>query len=147
VSAPKKESAGSEPDRARSIGESISTSALKSANGIQKRAAKDGFDWEDVLPVFGKVEEELAEVKAELEFPHVNQDKVKEELGDLLFAAVNLCRHLGVDPEHSLNDANRKFSQRYEKVCKLAMDSGQELRNISMLEKEALWVKAKKLCN
>jgi len=87
--------------------------ALSQAAKIQKRCAHVGFDWQDVNGVFEKIVEEVAEVKQEL---HGDQDALAEELGDLLFAVVNLCRHARQDPEALLRQANKKFTKRFQGV-------------------------------
>ncbi len=82
--------------------------ALRWSEKLQKRAAHHGFDWDNVAPVFDKLDEEIGELKAEILIED-NQQKIADEMGDVLFASVNLSRHLGVDPEQALRDSNRKF--------------------------------------
>jgi XTP/dITP diphosphohydrolase/ATP diphosphatase len=90
--------------------------ALLEAGKLGARAAKIGFDWPDVSGVFAKLEEELAELRAEVDAAQPDQARVAEELGDLLFTAVNLARHLQVEPEFALRAANRKFRERFNRM-------------------------------
>jgi ATP diphosphatase len=109
--------------------------ALMRAEKIQKRAAKVGFDWDTVPPVLAKVREELAEVEGALGDPQ----KVEEELGDLLFAVVNLTRKLKVDGEVALQRATDKFGRRFRAVEVLAKAQGADLGKMSLEELDGLW--------
>lgn len=115
--------------------------ALKRADKIQKRAARVGFDWPDVAPVFDKINEEVDEVKDAVE--QANASAIEDELGDLLFTVVNLTRHYGVDAERALAKANDKFSSRFKQVEQLAQHHGAELNALSLEELDALWDEAK----
>ena len=87
---------------------------MMEARKLGSKAAKVGFDWPDVEGLFEKLQEEIAELKAELKKPvEAEQSRVEEELGDLLFTAVNLARHLKVDAESALRAANAKFRARF----------------------------------
>ena len=108
---------------------------------LQLHAKALGFDWSEPMPVFDKVLEELDEVKDA--FVDQSASEMHEELGDLLFAVINLSRHLQVDPTSALAQANEKFSQRFTEVEALA-----EAEQINMLEAdletlEALWRRVK----
>lgn len=119
-----------------------SAPALMQAQDIQKRVAKVGFDWTEVGGVFDKVREELAELAAahaQAEGPQ----RLREEIGDLLFSVVNLARHLGVDAEDALRGANRKFTQRFEQVEQAARASGRQPAECTTAELEAFWQQAK----
>lgn len=116
--------------------------ALKQADKIQKRAARVGFDWPDVEPVFDKINEEVAEVKDAV--ARSNADDIEDELGDLLFTVVNLTRHYGVDAERALAKANDKFSGRFRQVEELAHVKGVDLKSLSLDELDSLWNLAKK---
>ena len=94
-------------------------------------------------PVVDKVLEELQEVSDEIAQTKVDPQRVEEELGDLLFAVVNLCRHLEVEPESALRQANEKFSGRFTQVEAFAQLQGQTLESMSMEQKELLWQRAK----
>lgn len=114
--------------------------ALLRALRIQERAAKKGFDWEpgDVASVRDKVLEELGELKDEVEA--IRPAATREELGDFLFAAVNMARHLGIDPEEALQEANAKFADRFRTVEARA---GAEMEHMGLPELDALWREAK----
>lgn len=104
---------------------------------LTRKAARIGFDWEKVEGVFEKLHEEAGEVKSALNSD--DSKKVEEELGDLLFAAVNLARFLKVDPEIALSRANAKFSQRFRTMERLARERGKEFKDLPRDQMEALW--------
>ncbi|QOL27344.1 nucleoside triphosphate pyrophosphohydrolase [Thalassotalea sp. LPB0316] len=114
--------------------------ALSQANKIQKRCAHVGFDWSSIEDVFAKVEEEVAEVKAELP---TGGEALNQELGDLLFAVVNLCRHAKQDPESLLRAANQKFTKRFEQVERLAREQHSQVENCDLAQLEAYWQQVK----
>ena len=120
----------------------IVKSALKAAGDTQSKCAEVGFDWTDVWPVFDKVAEELEEVKAEVHASEPSQHNIEDELGDLLFAVVNLARHLQVDPEIALRKANEKFNKRFALVEQFAKPS--KLQEMDATALEELWQKAKR---
>jgi len=113
--------------------------SLSIAQKYQERAARVGFDWEEIDPVFRKVEEELAEVKGA-----ETKQGLEEELGDLLFAVVNLVRWNGFDAESALRLANRKFRSRFEYIEKTISARGESLTDTTLTEMDALWEQAKK---
>jgi ATP diphosphatase len=121
------------PDDSALAGVALALPALKRAAKLQRRAARTGFDWPDRAGPRAKIDEELAELDAETDHP-----RILEELGDLLFAVVNLARHLNVEPEAALREANRKFEARFRMIEKHPGFS-----ELSLDEKEALWVAAK----
>ncbi|WP_286262518.1 nucleoside triphosphate pyrophosphohydrolase [Thalassotalea atypica] len=114
--------------------------ALSQANKIQKRCAHVGFDWNNLDDVFAKVEEEVQEVKEQL---YGEQDKLAEELGDLLFAVVNVCRHIKQDPEAILRAANNKFTKRFEAVEKKVEGSGKTIQEHDITALEQYWQQVK----
>ena len=120
--------------------------ALRWSEKLQKRAASHGFDWDDIQPVFDKVNEEINELKAEVVIED-NQERISDEMGDILFASVNLSRHLGVNPEQALRDSNRKFISRFEVVEQLLQKDGKVMEDCSVAVLEEYWQKAKKLIN
>jgi tetrapyrrole methylase family protein/MazG family protein len=115
--------------------------ALLEAFQISRRAARVGFDWDEVTGIFEKLEEEIAELRKAL--APLDRDAVEEELGDLLFTAVNLSRFLGLDPEVTLKKANKKFKQRFMGMEVEALNGGAELSKLSKEEMEELWRLAK----
>lgn len=118
--------------------------ALKTAHLIGVASSKISFDWEDHLQVLYKVEEEWQEVKEELSVTgKFNQDRVAEEMGDLLFSVAQLARHLNVEPEAALRAANKKFLKRFHLLEQLARERGQVVGQMSQPEMEELWVVAK----
>lgn len=110
--------------------------ALSQAAKIQKRCSHIGFDWDNVDDVFAKIEEEVQEVKAEL---HQDPQALSEELGDLLFAVVNLCRHAKQDPETILRKANQKFTKRFQSVEDKVHKSAKAFTEHNIEELEDYW--------
>jgi MazG family protein len=108
---------------------------------LTKKAARTGFDWDDAAGIFAKLREETGEIQHALQAG--DRPKVEEELGDLLFAAVNLARFLHVDPEIALKNANAKFVWRFQEMERLAADDGRKFEDIPRAEKESLWLSAK----
>jgi nucleoside triphosphate diphosphatase len=117
------------------------TSPLIMAYRIQERAARLGFDWPDTTGPIGKVKEELAEV--ERATSNGQRAAIEDEIGDLLFAVVNLARKLAIDPSVALERANEKFKGRFERVEDLARERGLELGRASLEELDKLWVEVK----
>ena len=115
---------------------------LLMAYRLQERAAGIGFDWPDATGPMAKVKEETAEL--EQEQGAGRREQVEEELGDLLFAAVNLGRKLGIEAGQALERANLKFMQRFEKVEKLAEERGLEMGRASLEELDKLWEEVKR---
>jgi ATP diphosphatase len=113
--------------------------ALSQAAKIQKRCAHVGFDWDNKHDVFAKIEEEVQEVKEELEKSPNDKNNLAEELGDLMFAVVNLCRHAKEDPETLLRKANTKFSKRFKAVEAHVNDSGKALVEHDLETLEHFW--------
>lgn len=117
--------------------------ALTRADKLQKRCAKVGFDWDNPADVLAKVEEELQEVKDELTATEYSPEKTAEELGDLLFASVNLCRHYKVDAETALRNANVKFEKRFRLVEDEVKKQGKKVADCSLSELDQIWDKIK----
>ncbi len=116
--------------------------ALMRAQKLQGRAARVGFDWPDHTGVRDKIREELLEVEEAI--ISGEQAKIAEEMGDLLFAVVNLARFMQVDAETALRDANQKFSRRFRAVEQGIRAGGRQMQDATLDEMEALWVEAKK---
>ena len=113
------------------------------AEKLQHRAARVGFDWPEAQQVLDKIEEEIAELRAELEAETVEDDRIASEWGDLAFALVNLARHLAVSPETALRGCNSKFRQRFSMIESELSRSGSDLETATLEEMEALWQKSK----
>ena len=104
-------------------GVALALPALLRAAKIQARAARIGFDWPEVRPVLAKLAEEIAELEAELDHG-ADCDRIEDEMGDVLFAAANLARKLGLDPETALRRATAKFERRFRRVEAIASERG-----------------------
>jgi MazG family protein len=115
--------------------------ALHSASKIGAKTSKVNFDWTHYEQVIEKVEEELAELKEEIK--NNNQEKIDEEMGDLLFSVAQLARHLKVEPEMSLHRANQKFITRFNTVEKLITEEGHKFTDLSHEQLEDYWIKSK----
>lgn len=109
---------------------------------ISKKAAKAGFEWPDVNGVYDKVYEELNEVKNAS-----NPEELEDELGDVLFTVVNLCRHYHIKPQNAMHKANAKFIKRFNLVYRMANEQGLKLEELSPAQYDELWNKAKKWCD
>jgi ATP diphosphatase len=116
--------------------------AYLEANKIQKKVASVGFDYKKKLDAIDKISEELEELKIEIKAQ--NQSKIKEELGDLIFATLDVSRKLKLDPEIILKKANNKFSKRWRKLESLAKKENLNLNKLSLKKYDLLWNKAKK---
>jgi ATP diphosphatase len=121
------------PDDSALAGVALALPALERAAKLQRRAARVGFDWPDRSGARAKIDEELAELDAESD-----HHRMLDELGDLLFAVVNLARHLNIEPEAALREANAKFERRFR-----AIEKTPDFKQLSLDEKEALWAAAK----
>jgi tetrapyrrole methylase family protein/MazG family protein len=131
------------PPKPTSLLDGVSRALPATMEGFQltRKASRIGFDWDNVEGVFEKMREEQAEVRKAIEFR--DQKKIEEEIGDALFAAVNLARFLKVDPEIALKKANAKFFARFREMERLARSSGREFKNLPRDEMESLWESAK----
>jgi ATP diphosphatase len=116
--------------------------ALQTAFRLQKQAALAGFDWKDISPVLEKVEEELGEIRRELEADG-DRRRLAGEIGDLLFTCVNLARHAGADPETALRATNRKFMARFSYIEARLAEQGTSVEETDLDELEALWQESK----
>jgi ATP diphosphatase len=116
--------------------------ALVKAMELQRKAATVGFDWNDPRAVLKKIREETAEIEAALE--RNDRSELESETGDLLFALVNLARHVGTDPEMALRTCNVKFERRFAYIERALQARGQTLEDASLDEMDALWNEAKK---
>jgi len=122
----------------------VNLPALARAQKIQKRAARVGFDWGDAVPALEKVDEEVRELRAELtNRTAASPERLEEEIGDLLFAVVNVARLIGADAETALRRATLKFERRFRRVEALLAQSGKTPEQASLSEMDALWDRAK----
>jgi MazG family protein len=122
--------------------------ALSRAVKLQARAARVGFDWPSLAPVLAKLEEEIGELKGaiaekERDPSRGASEKIKEEFGDLLFVLANVARHLGIDPEAALRDANSKFVRRFVYIEDALRAEGRSPAQSSLEEMDRLWDEAK----
>lgn len=115
--------------------------SLMRALKLQQKAAKVGFDWSEALPILDKIQEEIAELRHEISVG--DQQKTEEEYGDLLFAMVNLGRHLKLEPESALRGTNEKFRTRFHYIERKLIERQQSLEDATLDEMEALWSEAK----
>jgi nucleoside triphosphate diphosphatase len=117
--------------------------ALTRAAKLTTRAARVGFDWPDAEAVLRKLDEEIAELRAEL--PERDRARLADEVGDLLFVLANLARKLDLDPETCLRKANQKFSARFNATEQAAASAGKALAEMSLEEMEAVWQEIKRI--
>jgi MazG family protein len=120
----------------------FSLPALIKANRIQEKVRAVGFDWDVREQIWDKVEEELKELKFEVEAN--NQNEMENEFGDLLFSVVNAARLYGIDPETALEKTNRKFMGRFDYLEKQTIKKGKSLKSMNLDEMNVIWEEAKK---
>jgi ATP diphosphatase len=116
--------------------------ALTRAEKLQKRAAREGFDWPEVAQVLDKIDEEIRELQTEIS-AQASHDRLVDELGDLLFACANLARKLKVDPETALRSTNAKFERRFRRIEHWLAEAGKTPADSTLGEMDALWDRAK----
>jgi len=121
----------------------MSLPAMVKANRIQEKARGVGFDWDNKEQVWAKVEEELGELKDEVD-TKASIDRIEDELGDVLFSVINYARFIDVDPEMALERTNRKFIKRFQFLENEVKKEGKELNNMTLTEMDAIWSEAKK---
>jgi nucleoside triphosphate diphosphatase len=119
----------------------VALPALTRALKLQDKAGRVGFDWNDPRAVLAKIREEADEIEAELDGP--DKSKAAAEVGDLLFAVVNLARHIGADPEDVLRQTNLKFERRFGSIERALAARGKTPKDVSLTEMDALWDEAK----
>ncbi len=131
-------------DKPKSLLDSVPRALPATMEGLQltRKASRAGFDWDNAQGIFEKLREECAELRHASE--RKDAARVEEEMGDLLFAAVNLARFLQVDPEIALKNANAKFARRFREMERLSADNGQAFAEIPRADKEKLWEAAKR---
>ena len=121
----------------------VALPALSRALKLQVKASKVGFDWNDPRAVLRKIREEADEIEAELDGPETNQSAAAAEIGDLLFAVVNLARHLDADPEAVLRQTNLKFERRFAAIERALAARGKAPQDATLVEMDRLWNQAK----
>jgi len=117
--------------------------ALPRALKLQEQAGKVGFDWNDARAVLAKIREEADEIESALALGPAEHNRLAEEVGDLLFAVVNLARHAGADPETALRAANAKFERRFAAIERALAARGKSPQQSTLTEMDALWDAAK----
>jgi XTP/dITP diphosphohydrolase len=122
----------------------VSLPAMVKASRIQEKARAVGFDWDEPAQVWLKVEEELRELKAEID-AKAAIEKVEDEFGDVFFSLVNYARFIGVNPEDALEKTNKKFIKRFQYLESKASGSGKKLEDMTLAEMDVYWNEAKKL--
>lgn len=116
---------------------------LTRAVKLQKRAAQVGFDWQAAAPILAKLDEEVAEFKAEMNAETIDEQRLADEFGDILFVMANLARHLKLDPETAIRSTNRKFDRRFRFIEQKALENGEKMDEMSLEALEAYWQESK----
>jgi nucleoside triphosphate diphosphatase len=117
---------------------------LTRAVKLQAKAARVGFDWPSLAPVFDKLKEELEELEEEIAATeHADRARIEEEFGDLLFVVANVARHLKIDPEAALRSANHKFTRRFQAIERRLAEDGRTPQQSTLTEMDRLWDEAK----
>ena len=119
--------------------------ALIKATRIQDKAKAVGFDWENKNQVWEKVQEELGELRAEIETDKADKEKIEQEFGDVLFSLINYARFIDVDPESALEKTNKKFIKRFQYLEDETRKQGKALEDMTLEEMDVYWNKAKEL--
>jgi len=134
------EAAGRLPSLLDGVG--LGLPGLTRAIKLQNRAARVGFDWPNILPVLDKLEEEIRELRHEIDTAAA-PERLQDEAGDVLFGLANLCRHLKIDPEAALRHTNGKFERRFRRIEALLAERGKPAEAADLAELDALWDQAK----
>jgi nucleoside triphosphate diphosphatase len=142
IKAAERAAKGEQHDDSALAGVSRGLPEWKRALKLQERAARVGFDWPHEQPVIDKLLEEVDEVRAEFANGR-DQERLQDEIGDVLFVMVNLARHAGVDFSQAMRHANAKFERRFRSMEQLALEQGRSLAQQDLAEQEALWQQAK----
>ena len=150
IKAEEKRAAGDTATKEASLLDGVSTKApaLMEAHQLSTKAARVGFDWQHIEDIFAKIQEELNELRAAIGVhaeskTEADHTRVREEVGDLLFAVTNIARHLRVEPEAALKLTNRKFRRRFRYIEESLRRRGVEFEAMTIDELEALWQEAK----
>jgi MazG family protein len=132
---------GKKPKESILDGLPSSMPGLSRACALTRKAARVGFDWPDTKGVIAKIREELSELEAEI--GTAKPDRIKDEVGDILFSIVNLARHLQVEPEEALRHSNAKFKERFAYIERQLKKQGREPTDATLEEMDRLWEEAK----
>jgi len=137
-----------EAGRSRLDGIARTLPAMLRAEKLQRRAARSGFDWPDIAPVFDKLQEEIGELREAWQTAVTSgcadaHDAVEDELGDLLFVCVNLARFMNVNPEEALSRTNHKFERRFRAIEEVLAREGREMEQEPLEALEAIWQSVK----
>ena len=116
--------------------------ALTRAAKLQQKAAEVGFDWGAIDPIFAKIQEEITEIRYEIAIGG-SKERLADELGDVMFACVNLARHLKLDPEAALRGTNAKFERRFQRIEQWLAKNNRAPVDSTLTEMDALWNQAK----
>lgn len=145
IKAAERKAAGKTEENQPSLLDGVSKKipALLEAHQLTTKAARVGFDWAQADQVIDKLEEELDELQVEMDREERDQNAVTEEIGDLLFVAVNLARKLGVEPENALKAANRKFRRRFGHIETRLAEQGKAFADVTLNEMDSYWDEAK----
>jgi len=138
----RKSDRGGEADHSALDGVINALPALTRAEKLQKRAARVGFDWPDALRVLDKLDEEVGEITHEIDNGG-DPERLKDEVGDVLFVAVNLARKLGIDGETALRHANTKFEKRFRRMEREVAGQGRRMNDVPLDDLEAVWQRVK----
>ncbi len=146
IKAAEREAAGRQTEEAPASlldGVSKRLPGLLEAYQLQTKAARVGFDWPVIDDVFAKLEEEIGELRRELQRPERDQRAIDEEIGDVLFVLANLARWIGTEPETGLKGANRKFRRRFAHIERRMVETGRVWKETSLAEMDQFWDEAK----
>ena len=143
IKASERAARGEAADDSALAGVSHGLPAWRRARKLQQRAAQTGFTWPDVTPVIDKLAEELDEVREAVQSDG-GSERIEDEIGDMLFVLVNLCRHTDTDFDRALRHANAKFERRFRSMERLAAAAGKPLTEHDLASQEGLWQEAKK---
>jgi MazG family protein len=139
----KRNEKGSDQPRSALDGVPAALPGLLKAFRVTEKAAAVGFDWQRPEDVVDKLHEEIGELDREVRGPQADLERVRAEMGDLLFAMANLARHLGVEPETALQASNAKFIRRFQAVEERVAEQQRKMRDLPLAELDQLWERVK----
>jgi MazG family protein len=147
IKAAERRASGKEETARQSLldGTSKKLPALLEAHQLTSKAARVGFDWQQGPDIFAKLEEEVRELRAELDREDRDPDAVADEIGDLLFVVTNIARWYGIEPESALKGSNRKFRRRFSHIERRLQEENRTWAETSLPEMDRFWDEAKRL--